>query len=175
MEWEEVMAKSDNDILKILLRDVDSSWNEMFSMENMKEHILNAIKIIRDDEKMFREYFKIFPPPNLVFNAFVKCPSDVKVVILGQDPYHQPGQAMGLSFSVPNGIKIPPSLKNIYKEMADDLVGWTDPGHGDLSSLTEDGVLLLNSSLTVLESKPLRHAKQWKPFTDEVIKYVWSE
>jgi uracil-DNA glycosylase len=105
-----------------------------------------------------------------LFNAFNKTPFDrVKVVILGQDPYHGPGQAMGLSFSVPRGIHPPPSLGNIFKELKKDI-GMPIPGHGDLTQWAEQGVLLLNASLTVRANEPNSHsAIGWHEFTDSVI------
>ena len=115
----------------------------------------------------------VYPPANLMFNAFNLTPlSRVKVVILGQDPYHRPGQAMGLSFSVPKTIPKPPSLNNVLKEMADDI-GTQYSAHGDLTYWAQQGVLLLNSSLTVSEGAPLSHQnKGWETFTDAVIDIV---
>lgn len=115
----------------------------------------------------------ILPPSQDIFNAFKLCPfKDLKVVILGQDPYHHPGQAHGLSFSVPNGIKIPPSLRNIYKVLNQDL-GIPMPVTGNLSSWAEQGVLLLNSILTVSAFSPASHRKiGWEIFTDELIQLI---
>jgi uracil-DNA glycosylase len=115
----------------------------------------------------------IYPPKDLIFNAYKAVPpKNVKVVILGQDPYHNQGEAMGLSFSVPKGIKIPPSLKNIYKELASD-VGCTIPFHGDLTYWASQGVLLLNAILTVEQNKPGSHKNiGWQQFTDATIQYL---
>lgn len=115
----------------------------------------------------------IYPPANLMFNAFDLTPlSKVKVVILGQDPYHKAGQAMGLSFSVPKAIPKPPSLNNVLKEMADDI-GIPPSKHGDLTYWAKQGVLLLNSSLSVLEATPNSHKDiGWEQFTDAVIDVV---
>lgn len=115
----------------------------------------------------------IYPPANQIFNAFNLTPlSKVRVVILGQDPYHGAGQAMGLSFSVPKSIPKPPSLNNILKEMADDI-GTLYSNHGDLTHWAKQGVLLLNSSLTVQEGNAGSHQKQgWEQFTDAVIDVV---
>lgn len=115
----------------------------------------------------------IYPPAPLMFNALNLTPlSNVKVVILGQDPYHRPGQAMGLSFSVPKTIPKPPSLNNVLKEMADDI-GTRYSAHGDLTHWAEQGVLLLNSSLTVREGEPNSHQNAgWEPFTDKIIDVV---
>ena len=114
----------------------------------------------------------IYPPKEDIFAALKNTPyKDVKVVIVGQDPYHGEGEAMGLSFSVHDGIKLPPSLKNIYKELFEDL-GVTRLS-GDLTDWTKQGVLLLNSTLTVVKDSPASHAKLgWDKFTDEIIKKV---
>ena len=113
---------------------------------------------------------QVYPPGAEIFNALNHTPLDsVKVVILGQDPYHGPGQAHGLSFSVPEGIKIPPSLLNIYKELVQDL-GITMPSHGNLLSWADQGVLLLNSVLTVVQSQANAHqGKGWEQFTDRIV------
>ncbi|GJM33178.1 MAG: uracil-DNA glycosylase [Saprospiraceae bacterium] len=112
----------------------------------------------------------IYPPGSLIFNAFDTTPFEkVKVVILGQDPYHNPGEAMGLSFSVPKGVRIPPSLKNIYKELNADL-GVKVPNHGDLTSWAKQGVFLLNAMLTVEHKQAGSHKNiGWQDFTDAVI------
>ncbi|MCP5009615.1 uracil-DNA glycosylase [Marisediminitalea sp.] len=116
----------------------------------------------------------IYPPASEVFNALTLTPlDDVKVVILGQDPYHGPGQAHGLCFSVQPGVKTPPSLVNIYKELAQDIEGFCIPEHGNLTAWAEQGVLLLNTVLTVEQGKAHSHAKWgWETFTDAVIKSV---
>ena len=116
----------------------------------------------------------IYPPASEVFNALTLTPLDnVKVVILGQDPYHGPGQAHGLCFSVQSGVKTPPSLVNIYKELAQDIEGFHVPEHGNLIAWAEQGVLLLNTVLTVEQGKAHSHAKWgWETFTDAVIKSV---
>lgn len=113
----------------------------------------------------------IYPPARLIFNAFEQAPFDrVRVVIIGQDPYHQPGQAMGLSFSVPQGVRVPPSLVNIYKELERSIPGYRRPAHGDLTHWAEQGVLLLNASLTVLHGQAASHANiGWQQFTDAAI------
>ena len=112
----------------------------------------------------------IYPPGSLIFNAFNSTPvTEVKVVILGQDPYHNPGEAMGLSFSVPKGVQIPPSLRNIYKELEADL-GYKPANHGDLTAWTQEGVLLLNAILTVEKNQPGSHKNLgWQYFTDYAI------
>ncbi len=120
-----------------------------------------------------KEKQKIYPPPALTFNAFNLCPlNKLKIVLLGQDPYHQENQAMGLSFSVPPGVKIPPSLRNIYKELESDL-GIKPAKSGDLSKWAKEGVLLLNSILSVKENSPLSHSNLgWEKFSDSVIKKI---
>ncbi len=119
----------------------------------------------------------IYPHPKNIFHAFASTPFDqVKVVILGQDPYHQPGQAHGLCFSVREGIALPPSLQNIYKEVESDLSIKKDFSNGNLESLAKQGVLLLNSVLTVERNKPGSHAgKGWEEFTDYVIQKLSHE
>lgn len=121
-----------------------------------------------------RQEHTIFPPAPDVFNALRFTPlSDVKVLILGQDPYHRPGQAHGLSFSVRPGVTVPPSLRNIYKELTADLPGFTPPRHGYLKAWADQGVLLLNAVLTVREGQANSHqGKGWETFTDAVIRAV---
>lgn len=118
----------------------------------------------------------VFPPQEYIFNAFSLCPFEaVRVVILGQDPYHGPGQAHGLSFSVPDGVKTPPSLKNIYKEIKTDI-GNDIPLTGNLEHWATQGVLLLNATLTVENGKPGSHQKLgWETFTDTIIKKLSDE
>lgn len=122
---------------------------------------------------MKEEYLRTpcYPPGRLIFNAFNLCPfDDVKVVIIGQDPYHEPGQAMGLSFSVPDGITFPPSLINIFKEIQMDL-GTPMPATGDLTRWAKQGVLLLNATLTVRAHQAASHQRKgWEEFTDAAIK-----
>lgn len=115
----------------------------------------------------------VYPPRQLIFKAYNQVePHDIRVVILGQDPYHNPDEAMGLSFSVPKGIKIPPSLKNIYKELSEDL-GCITPNHGDLSQWANQGVFLLNAFLTVEKNKAASHRNiGWDQFTDASIRYL---
>jgi len=122
---------------------------------------------------------KCYPPPEQIFNTFKLCPvSKIKVVIVGQDPYHQPGQAMGLCFSVAKGVKVPPSLNNMYKSLANDpkIPGFKTPKHGDLTKWATQGVFLLNTVLTVVDSTPNAHQKQgWEAFTDKVIEIINKE
>ena len=130
------------------------SWKDFFEKEKEKAYFRKL------EEFLDNEYKNkvIYPPRDLVFNAFSLCPLDkIKVVIIGQDPYHEPNQAMGLSFSVPSTCKVPPSLKNIYKEIEDDCNEIFFNKDGDLTYLANQGVLLLNSILTVEQGKPLSH------------------
>lgn len=121
-----------------------------------------------------RKEATVFPPANEVFSAFNHCPlGRVKVVVIGQDPYHGKGQAHGMSFSVGRGVAAPPSLRNIYKELEADIDGWKRPRHGHLEKWAKQGVLLLNSVLTVEEGKANSHAKRgWERFTDAVVQAV---
>lgn len=118
----------------------------------------------------------VYPPKEALFKAFEITPfENVKIVILGQDPYHQPDQAMGLAFSVNRHVRVPPSLKNIYKELCDDLEARI-PNHGDLTKLAKEGVLLLNTTLSVEEGRPGSHKNiGWGWFTDEVIKVLSND
>ena len=144
-----------------------NDWDDVLKGEFDKEYYLKIREFLK------REYFgtTVFPPMHDIFNALRYTPySETKVVILGQDPYHEPGQAHGLSFSVRKGIKIPPSLVNIYKELHSDI-GMDIPSHGELTSWAKQGVLLLNATLTVREHQANSHAAiGWSIFTDEVIK-----
>ncbi len=152
---------------------IEDSWKAALQDEFQKPYFPD-IKSFLVREKQAGK--KIYPPGKLIFNAFNSTPFDqVKVVILGQDPYHNPGEAMGLSFSVPKGVRVPPSLKNIYKEMAND-VGFQIPAHGDLSKWSTQGVLLLNAMLTVEHKKAGSHKKiGWQEFTNAVIKKISDE
>lgn len=139
--------------------------------DEFQQPYFQAIKIFLVKEK--NEGKVIYPPGPLIFNAFNKTPFDkVKVVILGQDPYINPGEAMGLCFSVPKGVRTPPSLVNIYKEINRDL-GLPIPAHGDLTHWTEQGVLLLNATLTVQAGASNSHKDiGWQKFTDAVIRRI---
>lgn len=145
---------------------IGNDWDTVLSEEYEKEYFLRIKDVVREEYKKK----KIFPPSDRVFYAFRKTSyKDTRVVILGQDPYHGLGEANGLCFSVNRGIKMPPSLRNIYKELYSDLgIERTDT---DLSDWAESGVLLLNSVLTVEKDKPASHkAVGWEEFTDNVIK-----
>ena len=136
------------------MNNVPKSWSEFFHQIQQEEFCENLNKFLN---KEYQEY-TCYPPRELLFNAFKLTPLDkVKVVIVGQDPYHEPGQAMGLSFSVPKGIKVPPSLVNIYKEIIDEYNCKMDFSSGDLTYLAKQGVLLLNSILSVRAHQALSH------------------
>ncbi|PPK84384.1 uracil-DNA glycosylase [Neolewinella xylanilytica] len=148
---------------------IEPSWKEALEPEFSKPYFGTLIRFLKE-EKADKT---IYPPGSLIFNAYNTTPIDqVKVVILGQDPYHNPGQAMGLSFSVPQDVTVPPSLRNIYKEIHDSL-GLPIPNHGDLTKWAEQGVFLLNAMLTVERNKPGSHKRSgWQYFTDASIKAV---
>ncbi len=145
------------------------TWKEALQPYKQSE----AFKKTFDEAKRLAKTGKVYPPSTHWFSALELTPLEkVKVVILGQDPYHQVNQAHGLAFSVQKGTKVPPSLNNIYKELERDL-GIKRPNHGDLTSWAKQGVLLLNTTLTVEDSKPMSHKHLgWEPFTDAVIKAV---
>ena len=152
---------------------IESSWKQALKDEFKKHYFKQVVQHIKTERLQGKV---IYPPGPLIFNAFSKTPLDkVKVVILGQDPYHGPGQAMGLSFSVPDGISPPPSLVNIFKEVQEDT-GLAIPNTGNLTKWAEQGVLLLNASLTVRAADPMSHAKiGWHNFTDTVISTISHE
>lgn len=149
---------------------IDDSWKEQLADEFTRPYFQQVVLHLRTEKAAGKT---IYPSGSLIFNAFNKTPfNTVKVVLIGQDPYHGAGQAMGLSFSVPRGIPPPPSLVNIYKELNQDI-GMAIPSHGDLSHWAEEGVLLLNASLTVRANEPNSHAKiGWHEFTNAVIKKI---
>ena len=148
---------------------IEKSWQEVLQTEFDKPYFENLVGFVK------QEYASntIFPPAGQIFNAFNTCPfNNVKVVILGQDPYHGPSQAHGLCFSVNDGIQFPPSLQNIFKEITSDL-GIPAPKTGNLTRWAEQGVLLLNATLTVRASQAGSHqGKGWEEFTDAVIKTI---
>jgi len=146
---------------------IEKSWHEKLKEELQKPYIAQLKEFLEEEKK---NGYVVYPPEPLVFNAFLQTPFDVvKAVIIGQDPYHGPGQAHGLSFSVPVGIATPPSLRNIYKEIQDDL-GVPPPHHGCLINWAKQGVLLLNATLTVRAREPRSHyGKGWERFTDVVV------
>lgn len=145
---------------------ISEDWKELLAQEFEKEYFANLVSFVKQEYSSGQ----IFPPAARIFSAFDSCPLDkLKVVIIGQDPYHGDGQANGLSFSVGDGVSLPPSLVNIYKELLEDL-GIDKRGSGDLSSWAEQGVLLLNSVLTVRAHQAASHqGRGWEQFTDAVI------
>lgn len=145
---------------------IDDSWKKYLSDEFESEYFVSLKRFLIEEKKTHR----VYPPSSQIFAAFDHCPFDqVKVIILGQDPYHGPGQAHGLCFSVPDGIAMPPSLVNIFKEIQNDL-NIPFPKTGNLTPWTTQGVLLLNATLTVrAESAGSHQNKGWEKFTDKVI------
>ncbi len=146
---------------------IESSWLEVLKDEFQQPYFIEIKKFLLEDKKKYR----VFPPGQLIFNAFNLTPFDkVKIVIIGQDPYHGYGQAHGLCFSVPKGVAKPPSLQNIFKELKEDL-NINPPDQGDLSGWAKQGVFLLNAILTVRENTPESHRNiGWENFTNAAIK-----
>ena len=149
---------------------MEASWKEILKGEFSKSYFQQIPLHIKTEKSQGKI---IYPPGSLLFNAFNTTPFDkIKVVILGQDPYHGKGQAHGLCFSVQNGIQPPPSLMNIFKELQSDI-GIDIPDHGNLTHWAEQGVFLLNASLSVRAGEPMSHSKiGWAEFTDTVIKTI---
>jgi uracil-DNA glycosylase len=151
---------------------IEDGWKEVL-LDQFQSPYFTALKEFLVEEK---EQYTIYPPGRLIFNAFQRTPFEkVKVVVLGQDPYHGPGQAHGLCFSVPHGIPQPPSLKNIFKELHSDL-GVPIPQHGNLETWADQGVLLINATLTVRDGQAGSHQNRgWETFTNRVIELVSQE
>ena len=149
---------------------IEPSWKEILKDEFEKPYFTDIVEFLKTERALKHV---IYPPGRLIFNAFAQTPFDsVKVVIIGQDPYHGAGQAHGLSFSVPNGVAFPPSLQNIFKELHSDI-GMPIPKTGNLTPWAKQGVMLLNASLTVRANEPNSHAKiGWTIFTDAVIQKI---
>lgn len=147
---------------------IAQSWKEVLQPEFDKPYFEQITQFLKAEKQAGKT---IYPPGPFIFNAFNTTPfNEVKVVILGQDPYHNPGQAHGLSFSVPMGVPAPPSLVNMFKELETDL-NLPRPNHGNLEKWAAQGVLMLNASLTVELNKPMSHSKiGWHDFTNSVIK-----
>lgn len=147
---------------------IEQSWKDVLSGEFEKDYFKRLTAFVKEE---YNGSTPIYPPAKLIFNAFDHCPFDkVKVVILGQDPYHGAGQANGLCFSVNKGVAFPPSLTNIFKEIESDL-GTPIPRDGDLTRWSDQGVLLLNATLTVRASQAGSHQKKgWEEFTDAAIR-----
>lgn len=151
---------------------IEPSWHQRLQAEFERPYFAQLADFVRHEYSTQTCY----PPAKLIFNAFNLCPfDDVKVVIIGQDPYHEPGQAMGLSFSVADGVAMPPSLQNIFKEIQQDL-GAPIPASGDLSRWARQGVLLLNATLTVRAHQAASHQRKgWERFTDAAIRALSAE
>ncbi|MBF7071988.1 uracil-DNA glycosylase [Glaciecola sp. MH2013] len=149
------------------------AWSSLLGELTQKAYFLEAMAFVEAERRAGKV---IYPPQEDIFAAFeLSTPENTKVVVLGQDPYHGPNQAHGLSFSVRKGNKIPPSLRNIYKELASDIPSFSVPEHGDLTNWAEQGVLLLNSVLTVEQGQAHSHKNiGWHKFTDDII-YALSE
>ena len=152
---------------------IEQSWKQELKEEFGKPYFVQIVNFLKDEKKAGKV---IYPPGKLIFSAFECTPFDkVKVVIIGQDPYHNPGQAHGLCFSVPDKVPPPPSLVNIFKELNADL-DIPIPQTGNLEKWAKQGVLLLNASLTVQANTPMSHSQLgWHTFTDEVIKHISME
>lgn len=150
---------------------LEDSWKEVLAAEFEKEY-MKSLKAFLQQEK--QQGHTVYPPNPLIFNAFNHTPfNKVKAVIIGQDPYHGRNQAHGLSFSVQKGVTIPPSLRSIYKELQNDLTGFIYPSHGELTKWADQGVLLLNATLTVRAGEPGSHQKKgWEEFTDHAIQQL---
>ena len=153
-----------------IIDQLDPAWKAHFEHEFSQDYMLKLREFLKTE---LRQGTVVYPPKDQWFNAFLYTPfDDVKVVIVGQDPYHGEGQAHGLSFSVPEGIKIPPSLRNIYKELNRDL-GMPIPHSGNLEAWAKQGVLLLNASLTVRAAEANSHSKHgWLRFTNACIQHI---
>ena len=153
-----------------MLQTLEPRWQTALVAERDKKYFCALIERVK---AAYRTEESVYPPPELVFNAFAQTPfSEVRVVILGQDPYHGPDQAHGLAFSVPDSVPIPPSLRNIYRELASDTGGTTNTG-GNLERWAHQGVLLLNSTLTVRADAAGSHRELgWEQFTDAVIQTI---
>jgi uracil-DNA glycosylase len=149
---------------------IEESWARELEAEFAQPYFTEIVQFLKKEKQAGKV---IYPPGPLIFNAFNTTPFDrVKVVIIGQDPYHGVGQAHGLSFSVPPGVAVPPSLVNIFKEISTDL-GLRIPRHGNLQHWAAQGVLMLNAALTVEAAKPMSHAGiGWHHFTDSVIRHI---
>ena len=152
---------------------IDNSWKNVLKEEFEKDYFYRLVEFVKEE---YAGPTPVYPPAGLIFNAFDRCPfNQVKVVIIGQDPYHGAGQANGLCFSVNKGIPFPPSLMNIFKEIEQDL-GTTIPHDGDLTRWSEQGVLLLNATLTVRASQAGSHQRRgWEEFTDAAIRALATQ
>ncbi|KAM0680803.1 hypothetical protein GINT2_001077 [Glugoides intestinalis] len=146
---------------------IGNEWSSLLYEELEKEYFKAILKVLHNEDVFY-------PPAEMIFNFTKLTPFEIiKVVIIGQDPYHNSGQAMGLAFSVPESVKTPPSLVNIYRELQADIPGFIIPAHGDLTKWSQQGVLLLNNTLSVLKNQPASHSKiGWKLFTGKIIEKI---
>lgn len=151
---------------------IEESWKQHLEPEFEADYFSRLTAFVREEYT----HYTVYPPAKYIFNAFNSCPfNKVKVVIIGQDPYHEPGQAHGLCFSVNDGVPFPPSLQNIFKEIKSDL-GTPPPASGNLTRWTEQGVLLMNATLTVRAHQAGSHQKRgWEEFTDAAIRHLAEE
>lgn len=151
--------------MEILLNE---DWKEVLDGELQQPYMQDLFRFLQREELQH----KVFPPSSLIFEAFNQTPfSEVKIVILGQDPYHQLGQSHGLAFSVPHGTRVPPSLRNIFKALANDFPKFRTPNHGNLTYWAKQGVFLLNTTLTVRQGQAgSHHKKGWERLTDHIIR-----
>lgn len=161
-----------NDPTKNMKIPLNNDWQQKLAKEIEKEYFSNLMNFIEEEIKNKT----VYPPQELIFNALNITPfDDVKIVLLGQDPYHRPNQAHGLCFSVQQGIRTPPSLVNMYKEL-NRSTNFQIPSHGELTSWAKQGILMLNATLTVRDGEPNSHAKHgWEKFTNSIIKLVSEE
>lgn len=155
-----------------MLESLQPGWKELV-LPLWEKHRQTIEPVLANEEEIFKDILEVLPPKKDIFRAFSIFPlQDLKVCIIGQDPYHNRGEAHGLCFSVTQGCKMPPSLRNIFKELEDSY--GTFRTNTDLSDWAKQGVLLLNTALTVRENGPASHAKLWKEFTRDVISYIGS-
>ena len=153
----------------------DLGWQHFHQQQRDQDYYRQLTEFLAQEMEVYYPDLQLLPPLPSVYQALNYCPLDkIQVVILGQDPYHQIGQAMGLAFSVPKGVKLPPSLRNIYKELHSDL-GIDSASHGDLTTWAKQGVLLLNTSLTVRQHCANSHCKYWRHYTDNLISYLSNQ
>ena len=160
--------------LKLALDKVDNNWHPVIKAEMEKDYFTELGDFLEKQYTTFKDEKEMYPPPGLIFNTFTLTPpEEMKVVILGQDPYINPGEAMGLAFSVPEGTKRPPSLVNVFKAIQKDYPLKKVSGMStDLTRWANQGVLLLNTALTVRQGKSNSHSKYWQSFTDHIIKWI---
>ena len=159
----------------VLIKSIKTDWRVLLEKNYLdnRTHFKQLENVLIRDKQNFQDLQGIYPPNENIFKTFKFFDKDkLKVVILGQDPYHGPKQAMGMCFSVPDNIRIPPSLKNIYKEIKNCYPDYKIPATGDLTHWNEQGILLLNTSLTVRQSSPNCYSKYWRNITDNIIKQI---